>query len=578
MSVLPRWNDQFTTDPTSDPAYQLIGTHTYDGVGDTLSQEGVGPNLTLLNSNNSFGIVEIDALWVDQSFSFTSTGKAYILAFGYYFVISRDYHQVFPETETGWINQSSGGILSVPNELYRGDGLRNTRTRVKMISTPLGVDLFLNDVFTTRLDPASNIGNVVVGGGGTEGQRNIIYSIEVKSDASLPLQPTITQPAPAGALPASDGPILVDVPESRLYLDLGASYTGMSDIANVVYDPGGSAVAMTEDTGVPDRSGGTNGDFYLEIPNRGVASDWRLVFKEDFVTTNSVAVSDDVDFDILPGPSTQNALIVEEGDLHCVVEKSTQQDFVEPFDSSIVADNFINDIDPRPTNNLILPNSSNFSTHNTGVDGNTYVTRQPADLFNDNWGSIGDTITTGSASIPLIIDIDLGKVRNITNLFCLAFTSSNIVTSVDIYSKDTPFSGAGVQGNLEVDSHPLYRNITTGQLIAEFLKNVPAQFNITTRYLRLQANGDDLTGGGPDYTWGRQFYLFGTDIISINSDDDNAQFQHEPGTGGGFVAYPGAGVTQGDGQVEVTLPTEMEVEAGNETDFFRITFKPDITD
>ena len=131
---------------------------------------------------------------------------------------------------------------------------------------------------------------------------------------------------------------------------------------------------------------------------------------------------------------------------------------------------------------------------------------------------------------------------------------------------------------IENTSTYIYMYILINTFIGSILKTAPPAFDITTRYMRLVINADDVIGSPGQLRIGRQLYLFGTSTIKIDSENDNAQFRHEPASGGGFVAYPAGGVSQGDGQIEITLTTNMEVESGSETDFFRLSFKPDITD
>ena len=590
MAIFPRWVDDFSTDPTSDPAYsvdpELIYNASLDQVEHDEVSVSVDASITLLNSNNSFGLAEFDFQYRQSGGNDNTFNE--IRVFGYNFSTSvkltnRRLYALPESTDLASLTTAEADDQAIFSRVISGsvDGF-HTWT---FISTPNGVDWFdENDLLITTLPPISVTADtrfrVSRSAGTFKPGENAVSRLVVKSDASLPLGSNITEPGLAGSVAGVDGPILVDIPESRLYLDLGAFAGQVTGLSNVVYDPGGSAVAMAEDSGVPDGSGGTVGDYYLEIPSREVASDYRLVIKEDFVTTNSVVVTDDIDFDVDGGPSTQNQLILEEDDLQCVIQKSNTFDFQEPYSTAATSFSSQSILDDRPANNLIQPNATNFSLHNLNADGNdTFISgKTPAAMLNDTYS--GEVFYGTGFTYPILVDIDLGKVRNLTNITVGNTSGGSFTLFCDIYSNTVPFSGAGLgQGTLEFDNFPISAggSINTDRM-ANIVAGAGSNFNFDTQFLRLAVNADN-TGGATAIGLWVQIYLFGLgDFVSMDSVDDNAQFEHEPASGGGFVSFPVGGVTQQDGQTRIILNTELEVEEGSTTDFYRIFFKPDITD
>jgi len=588
MSILPRWYDDFSTDPTSDPAYD-IDSWTYNGTDDSMEHttSGLG-TITLLNSNNSFGIAEFDFYWnndpsvyPDEYMAFRAFG--YLIGYGVTGVGSNHYSVFGAWTEEKDPDSFDGSTPRADAMASFGESSTG-RHVLRMVSTPNGVDIYLDNFYKGTLPHVVAVRDVAIYGRFWAAHAYALHSLNIKSDASLPKIPTLVEPGIGSGLTDVDGPIIVDIPESRLYLDLG-SYAGQIEgLTNVVWDPASlktGPVAMSENSGVPDRAGDTTGDYYMEIPNREVASDYRLVIKESFVSTNSVAVGDTIGFDVVGGPAGQTALVKEEDDLHCYVDKSRFQSFNDGFNFG--TSGLQNYIDERPSNNLILPNADNFALHNINADGNNpYITGRPlANLFDDQYGSTQVQYTSGH-SLPIIIDIDLGTIWNLTNLKGPRNGSlvGGTITSMDIYSNTVPFVGSSLaQGTLEVDNHPVNAQHSGVTTLGPYLSGLVPEFSLTTRYLRLVVNNDNiLYGDQPTVYCFNQLYFFGTNILEIDSVNDNAQFEHEPAIGGGFGAFPGAGVTQGDGKVRITLPTNMEVASGEANNFFSIKFKPDITD
>lgn len=592
MSVLPRWNDGFSSDPFLDPAYSITSGSsgwTYNGTTDRLENTTVGSvtaSATLLSSNNSTGFVEAD---LGYYYTNSNDSSISLRAFGYNFIVgetstgagAHKYVVVTEETvdpstlisSTALQNQSSFFI----RQPYRIQG----DFTLKIVSTPVGVDFYIDSLLLTTQPFKSAAANVRVlfsKSSGTSAGTIHFTRLLVKSDSSLPKTPTLLTPGLSGALTTVSGPIVADVPDSRLYVDLGsyAGRIGSGGLTNVFYDPGGANVAMSEDSGVPDGSGGTTGDYYLESPVRGVSSDNRLVIKESFVTANSVVATDDIDFDVVGGPAGQNGVIVAEDDLQCYVEKYSS--------NSGNAD----------SSKVIYPKASNISLHNSNADSNdAFVLNGPrSNVIDDNVSfSLGSQFVkfSSSATLPIIFDFDLGKIRHLKGLrwgfLPTDGSSGKNPFSCDVYSHTDPFSGPGLgQGTLNSAGYaglftasPAETN-AIDEIAAQFnLQDFNPSLNIKTRYLRMVFNTANFTSSGSDYLIAREFFFIESESInSINSVDNNAQFEFD--SGGGYAAFPGAGVAQGSGTVRVTLPSSVQHDGVGYTNYYKIYFKPDITD
>lgn len=575
MANRPRWLDDFSTDPTLDPAYTINTGSTgwnYNASTDQLEQTSsgfvVGAAATLLDSKHQSGIVEADVQYFHSASGVESCLA--IRAFGYWFIVGQGTSGSFKFIGIGSENETLADLTaSYSTKLlqYKAKTQIGAFT-MRIVGTPIGVDFYIDDQIEFTIPSKVTTGNIsvqVYRNAGNSGGTNFVSRLLIKADASLPLTPTVITPSLAGALPATTGPVIVQVPESRLYLDLGAyaGRIGTGGLTNVFYDPGGANVAMAEDTGVPDGLGGTNGDYYLESPVRGVSSDDRLVIKEAFVTANTVVPTDDIDFDIVGGPTGQNALVKQEDDLHCYIEK-----YSNPTTSQDPNKGFIN--------NLL-----HIVLHNNNADGNdSFLTAGSRPEWIDN-GYGNNLAFSSSAVLPFIFDFDLLHVRKITEIAWFNQFGGKFPLSVDVYSNTIPFVGASLaQGTLEANNFYGHNSSLPTGIISDdyriFGNSVPTvPINAITRYLRLVFNADNFAGSGT-YTFGQSAFFFETEKLgSINSFDDNAQFEHDPGSG--YVAFPVGGVTQNDGMVRITLPSSIDHD-GNSPNYYKVYFKPDITD
>ena len=589
MSSRYRWSDDFSTDPFADPSYSIDpggNAWTYNPTTDLLENtagaSSMSATATLLNSDQQSGIIEAE---LSTAF-FNNTSFISLHAFGYWFMLGN----LGGNTPRMFIlpdDHSPGEVIAANNYLFTTafkDHAHFGFKTWKIVATPISVDWYIDGSIQLSAPPKASSGNIAVNilkAGATSGGSFTFSRLNVKQDSSLPSEPVVLTPGLSGGLSSTTGPIVVQTPVSRLYLDLGAFAGRIRDtgLTNVFYDPSGANVAMSEDTGVSDGVGGTTGDYYLEAPVRGVSSDHRLVFKEAFVIANTVVVTDDVDFDIVDGPTGQNALVKQEDDVHCYLDKHTTANRSEDVVKAILNPNV------------------NISLHNINADGNdAYVANNPprAHIF-----AAGGTIINGQSALtfnnasivlPFIFDLDLGRVRDIAKFQYARLgefvAGARNAVSFDIYSKPTPFVGSSLaQGTLEVNDYsPSFIGLISGPTAtdtdyffpsAEFVQ--AADISIKTRYLRLVFNADNFSAVvSNNYIFHHQLMIFEQETLgSINSFDDNAQFEYDSGSG--FVAFPVGGVTQDVGQVRITLPSTLEHD-GNSPNYYKIYFKPDITD
>lgn len=571
MPLLQRLNDPFATDPLSDPLYRFVGSWTYNGTLDRLEapSNSSGKSIELLNSSINYGTIELDV-----HFSPTATNggsKGYVRAFGYILVSMFNKAYIMDAENTDFIayDEFSSGAYSPdysngqrrPALKQLSVGFANSRRVVRFVSTPMDTSIYVDGSLYFVGPSKARSSNVLVSTGSGSGNQDIyVYGFNLKADSSLPSAPQIVEPSEAGSINASQH-VVTTIPTSRLFVDLGSYAPGITGLTNVVYDPGGANVAMTEDTGTPTRSGGTTGDFYLEIPSNGVAYDYRLVFKESFVTTNSVVTSDQVDFDVTGGPTGQTGTVTEDNDLHCYIHVFQHQE------SSLSEDSLINyGVAPK--------------LHNYNADGNA---------GNINSGSLlspftGDSVAVSynsSITFPVIIDLDLGKEYDLARINTIQDTlNSSYFTGFDIYSNTVPFSGASLaQGTLEETNYPVTAlfNIATTSFPAPSKFPTAPDLSITTRYIRLVAPSNAYLNGAVSSSnfWPLEFDFRVLSSDSINTVDNNAQFEHDPGTG--YVAFPAGGVTQGDGHVRITLPSGLQIASG-ERKFISVQFRADLTD
>lgn len=563
--LIPKLFDNFPTSPLTDPLYRFIGTNTYNGTFDRVETSGTSSGIEILNSNHSTGSLEVDADW----FPDTNSGLegAAVRAFGYLFVTMYFRVYIFPDTNEDWVLHGDSGAIWFngtnlagtrrPALAYRSKALRGTRARMKIVATNYGTDFYIDDILYMTAPPRQSSHNAKIFMTSNAGFTIRTYSIDLKTDSALPTAPTILAPAEAGTINAAQE-ITVQIPESRLYVDLGSYAPSITGLTNVFYDPSGANVAMAEDTGIPDRAGGTNGDYYLEIPSNGVAHDYRLVVKEEFVTANSVVTTDDIDFDVSPSPAAQNGTITEDDDLHCYLNVFSNV-------SSGKGESSLNALGKVPL------------FHNTNADGN--LTNINSGGYDSVFDFSADSIFSYNSSIvfPVILDIDLGRIYHIKRINTIQHLSNGtIFTGFDLYSKTTPFSGAGVQGTLEYTNYPI--SITSNAFFdtPEVFVQAPT-LDFYSRYLRIYApNSGYLNVGVAGYNyWPYDFDIQVADNETINSDDDNAQFEHD--SGAGYVAFPAGGVTQGDGFVRITLPLALQVASGDRV-FASVQFNADLTD
>lgn len=765
MSVLPRLNDVFTTDPTSDPLYKFLGTYSYNAGLDRVEFSSSGSYMEILNSANNYGIFEIDI-----HFSPTATNgqsKNFIRAFGYLFVVmhsssyimdedNEDWHSYDDNTSGPWPGAAGSPLFRKPG-LKVLESLRNNRKTIKFVSTPFGVDFYIDGVLKFTAPSRPSIKNIKISCGSSAATQDMyVYSVNVKADSSLPSAPSILSPATAGSLnrknvldfvddftdfsqwttitnvgtativsdeavfnrasgftnndlgmysgtpflarpgmvvswkwksnftvdtqfrpesnigfkdvtgidPYAGGTfrehiyyhnsggsatqtelsvyggaeaptdllvntyydfqalfnengtitfeykltssstwivagttttdyrgltlymffnftngstgnynwfiddvliqrniqsVVVSAPQSRLFVDVGNYAPGITGLTNVFYDPGGSNVAMAVDNGIPTRSGSTVGDYYMEIPTNGVAQDYRLVFKQAFVNTNSVVVSDSVDFDVTGGPSGQTDNVTQDDDLHFFARTFTNQ-------NGTLGESSLSTLGVLP----VLHNS-NADSNQDNISGGGLATM--FDLSNTSQPAFDSSV-----SFPIIIDLDLGKSFLIKRINALQNTSvSPRATGWDVYSNTAPFSGSSLgQGTLQFTNYPILDVGDTTVPVPSGITTHPT-LNFTSRYIRLVIlnSGYFNTGLSTNNYLPYEVDIHVQDSVSINSSDNHYYFEYDSGSG--FVAFPTVGVTQSSGYIRITLPTSLEVASGDRK-FIAVQSKADLTD
>jgi len=571
MSKTPRHVDDFSTDPLTNPAYLIHSPSklTYDGTNDwlvvgTISDYG-STGVEVLNTNQPTGevIMHID-------FPGTKRGALGIIAFGYVFVLDDENNrtEVWHEEDLDIVGLNDNNIPILDRSFvempYNAAGFSQGDSAWRIVGNNLNVSWYLDGILQVSVPARAVNSNVrwwVKGASGFADMTNCkLKDIAVYSDSEVPLAPVMVQPAPSGNLPSVSGPIIFQVPRSRLYIDL-TDYAGIvSGVTSVIYEPAGVNISMTEETG--DGSG----DFYFESPML-VGNGYRIVIAEAFRIANSVSVGDTIRFTAqgVTGAIPEDRLLKQDNDLHFRVE-----------------------IDTHPAVNPDYRTSLNWreviELININADGNAddYVIGGPANVFSnieneDDRPNVA--IADPGITYPVLLDIDLGYKRTIKAIaaYGLVGGEKNFNT-MDIYSSDTPFSGPGLgQGVLEQAAFP----ITVSPSIPSYIRDYnPMDIEITARYLRFVFLAASLTGGGSPYRIARHIALFGNDYMRLDTDGaDAAQFQYS--NGGAFVTFPVGGVPASNdavtGVVRLTLPPAKELQEGL-TYFMRVRAKADLTD
>jgi len=580
---LPKWNDDFSTDPTSDPAYKITSGVTYNGTDDRVEIQASYNDkqaLTKADSIKTSGIIIIDADPFPTAYPFSFWHLFYIRAFGYYFVCNRTgTSYVYHEEEEGWrgcnyvscYDSLNKHIVRISSAIFSGVA------EIKIIRSTFDVQLYLDNMLTLVLPARSFVGDLEIGntnsGGGA--LTSYVNNLQMYADSSLPEAPDIYQPGMGGTINAAQE-IIVDIPDSLLYVDLSAHAPGITGLSNVVWDPASvktGPVAMTEDTGIPDRSGGTTGDYYVEIPSNSVASFYRMTIKKAFVAANSVTTGDTIGFDVDGGAAGQTGTVSEDDDLECILEIGG---------SSILANaglSALRDLQFTPAqHNYNADNNYNLikNGNSASFDGYAYGSSQ------NDYLSFEQTV-----NFPVILDVDLGKTYTVKSFAIQSKVISDSyseVTNVDIYSNTSPFSGASLlQGTLEYSDYPVDLIGLGAAIPGNLPTDIPSgpDINIRARYWRFvltdAVNDTNAPGGVIEVSGLRTFGEIDIRIISdsINSVDDAAQFEVD--TGGGFGAWPGGGVTQNSGQVRITLPASLQV-SDQIRNFISVKFKADLSD
>lgn len=574
MTLCPRWLWDGSTDPLSDPNYAHGVFIVYNSDEDRLemgSDQAVEPPVTeILNEyirvlpvTNTFGLLRTN-LNIFANGNISGSGKIYIKVFGYYFVWAQGHagpepqFVVLPEESISWFGMSldassSKETLSARGVLYKSSSTQTGEQEIEIQADSVSTRLYVNNVLQVEMPPRMSSSPLELGcaakAESDERPELFVYDIFVQSDSSLPLAPTILTPS---LLESATGPLEVQVPAARLFVDLTA-YSNIAQVENVIYDPAGDNISMAED------ADGQTGDFYLEIPTVNPLSvSKKLVLKESFVTDNSVTAGQTIRLDVLPfGPTTEDLLIEEEEGLHCAIEMDfNEQKFYRDF-------------------HTVLPGAANFAFHNTNADDNgEFMSSSPTLLVNDQYGAATALIYEDGFSFPIILDIDMLKRRHVTGMILVSpGNNPAAVESVDIYYSNTPFSGPSLgQGTLVEEAYAIKHVASSiapydpgGVIYSPF-----PSLAFTARYLRLVVNAENADYTSGDLRFGNQIYIQENNFLSINSEDDNGQFEFDDG--GGYDVFPAEGVPQSGGTVRVTLPANMQLPASG-TAFINARFR-----
>ena len=583
MSDLPRHDGQLDTDPFVDSRYLVHGLpasgFTYNAVDDRLestspSSDGDQHGLTIINSKNSTGEVTVN-FNLDSDSGNGRNHTLQLIAFGYQFQQSHrnlTRYVNFEESDEGDISHAlrEDYIYSETSVTF-GNGVE-----WRVVANNLEVSWYINDGLVVTV-PARAVNKDVdvrfiigSGFGGTRDQA--INSIVLGADSSVPLEPVLRQPAPSGNVAASNGPIIWESPNQRIFVDL-TEWAGMADgISSVIYDPLGATTGptpMTEDT---DGSG--SGDYYFESP-AAQGSTWRLVVKESFRLSEPVSLGDTIRFDVdgVTGANGVDRLVTRDDDLHFRLE-----------------------IDTHPAVNLqhrelLNGDSTSISINNIGADGNTLIQSSLSYMFSKNRNQSPGVdnsepkFTLSTISYPVLVDIDLGAVRTIKRIGTLtqspALATEKHYTAMDIYSNTVPFAGASLgQGTLEQAAFPIAISVLNGS--PPFSDIVDTEItDITARYFRFAfIVSYESAGGNTSIRLPRQITLYSNDYQQLDTDGvDAAQFEFSDG--GAFVAFPGGGILPSHDTtirvVRALLPPGKLLKAGI-TYYMRIRAKADLSD
>lgn len=571
MSKTPRHVDDFSTNPLTNPAY-LIHTAsklTYDGINDWLTVGVIGDygstGVEVLNTDQSTGEVIMHI-----EFPAFKRGALGVLAFGYVFVLDdeNDYTEVWHEEDLELVGLQENQILpsarSFAEMPYYVTGTAQGDSEWRIVANNLNVLWYIDGILQATVPARAVSGNVrwwVKGAGGFADMSNCrLKDIAIYSDSEVPLAPIMVQPAPSGNLPSVSGPIIFQVPRSRLYIDL-TDYAGIiSGVTSVIFDPAGANIPMTEETG-----DGT-GDYYFESPAL-VGNGYRITIKEEFRIANSVVVNDTTRFTAVgvTGAVPEDRLVQQDDDLHFRVEIDTHP--------AINSGHIVN-LNWREAIELI----------NINADGNAddYVVGGPLNVFDelekaDSRPQVA--IADPGITYPVLLDIDLGATRNIKSIaaYSLVGGEKNF-NAMDIYTSNTPFSGPSLaQGTLAQAAFPV---VIAGSIPTYVINYNPQAVDIKGRYIRFVFLAEYLTSGGSPYRIPRHIVLFANDYMRLDTDGpDAAQFEYS--TGGAFGAFPPGGIPPSDDTVtrtiRLTLPPAKQLQEGL-TYFMRIRAKADLTD
>lgn len=535
-----RWEDDFSADPATHPEYVAQGAHmVYNGSLDQLDLVFINTNpfderLVLGNSFSPIGVIEVD-------YNIPNPGTAAsvnfgIAGFGWQVIFGRvgsagTNIMAFKEGELLYGDPNFADFhIAASNDLWGSHTMRLIGLPDKVIFQIDGINLL---EMTVNRTASIDCQFIWLNYGGTYSD-SYINRFKVSTDPSLPLAPTILEPTNGTTLQTRLGPIITQTQAngSRLYVDL-VEWAGLiTGLTNVTWDPNGLKTGPVNMTETVNQAIADNDFFFVYRGNGG--NSYRLVINEDFVAANNVDPGDTIEFDVtgVAGAVDQERLINIDDDNHLIVEIDESSQFL-----------------PIP---VVMPDYQNhIFLHNINADGNdSEIIQGPRSrLINGNPDdSIGPLFLKTTVTYPVLIDIDLGSVRNIRGLVWGGpdTPSSPVqVVSVDVYSNTVPFVGASLaQGTLEANNYgnPIYSVSAFQTTAVSQINNInlpPLNFN--TRYLRLAINADNLAGSGAAAQFGREIWVKELLYQRFDTANNYGMFQLSQ-NGSAYVTYPASGI------------------------------------
>jgi len=568
-----RWEDDFSADPATHPEYVNQGAHMiYNGTLDQIDLSFPNANfderLILGESFSPIGIVEVD-------YNVPDPGTAASINFG---LAAFGWQVTFGRVGAAGTNimvfKEGRQIAGDPNfadyHVTASNDLWGGPHTMRLISLPDKVIVQIDDInlleFPVNKTASIDCQFIWLTYGGTYSGA-YINRFKVSTDPSLPLAPIILEPSNGTTLQTRLGPIITQTQAngSPLYVDLTEWAGLITGLTNVTWDPNGlktGPVNMTETV----NQAVSNEDFFFVYRGNG-GNTYRLVISEDFVTANNVQPGDTIEFDVVGvnGATDQERLVEIDDDNHLIVEIDESSSFIP---------------DPAVISNY----ATEIVIHNVNADNNnTHILNGPRGrLFNQNTddGTI-DLQFDSTVNYPILFDLDLGAVRTIKGL-AWATQQPNLsvyVGSMDIYAKDTPFTTALLtEGTLVANGYSNLVLSISGSFATALAAMNAREFppiSVTTRYLRLAINADDIVGTPGNIFLGREIFIKEQTYQRFDTANSYGMFQLSQ-NGSAYIGFPGTGIAlTNQSLIKLDLVDELKVD---QSYFIRSRLQTDLSD